>query len=97
MEETDKGVRGAEAFVKEYRKNYYSRNKDRLLAMNLEKYHNNKELRSNQMKEYHNRNRDSILDKKNEKINCECGGRYTTANKAVHTRSKKHLAHLEQC
>lgn len=82
--------------IKEYRKNYYSRNKDRLLAMNLEKYHSNKELRSNQMKEYHNRNRDSILDKKNEKINCMCGGRYTLANKAVHTRSKKHLAYLEQ-
>ena len=82
--------------IKEYRKAYYERNKDHIKAINLEKYHNSKDARIEQMKEYHIRNRDSILEKKNEKITCECGGRYTSANKAVHERSKKHIAFLEQ-
>jgi len=41
-------------------------------------------------KEYYQDNKEAIKQKANEKFSCECGGRYTTANKAQHMRSKKH-------
>jgi len=82
--------------IKEYRKNYYQNNKDHIKQLNLEKYHSNKDLRTEQVKEYYSRNRDNILEKKNTKCLCECGGRFTNTNKSMHFKSKKHIAYLEQ-
>lgn len=41
-------------------------------------------------KEYYRDNRDTILAKKNEKYECQCGGRYTRVNRATHLKSLKH-------
>jgi hypothetical protein len=40
-----------------------------------------------------NANRTQIKTRANTKIACECGGKYTLANKSVHLRSKKHSRH----
>ena len=38
-------------------------------------------------KEYREKNQDKIK----EKLNCECGGKFTYSNKSMHLKSKKHL------
>ena len=50
-------------------------------------YQSNKELIKENMKQYRQDNK----QKANEKFNCECGGRYTRTNKAIHFKSNKHL------
>jgi len=64
---------------KEQIKNYYQENKDTLNDNN-----NN----------YYLENKNKILEKKNEKFNCKCGGKYTYANKAQHLKSKKHINYI---
>lgn len=55
------------------------------------------------MKAYREKNKDKILEynKKyfsvhnpNEKFNCDCGGKYSRANKSKHILSNKHLKFL---
>ena len=45
-------------------------------------------------KQYHEKNKDIIHAKKNEKHDCICGGKYTTAYKAQHEKTKKHQEYL---
>ena len=59
---------------------YYQRNKERFIRVNRNYYATNKEVRK------------KIA---NEKFNCECGGKFTRANKNVHIKTKMHLKHLE--
>ena len=42
--------------------------------------------------EYHHDNKEVIHIRKNEKHRCPCGGKYTTAHKAIHFKSNKHRA-----
>tara|TARA_R110000772_G_scaffold29027_1_gene72856 strand:+ start:685 stop:1194 length:510 start_codon:yes stop_codon:yes gene_type:complete len=49
-----------------------------------------------EIKQYYLKNRDNILLHKKEKINCECGGRYTRTVKARHLKCKKHLKNTLQ-
>jgi len=51
-----------------------------------EYYQDNKE----HFKQYRQDNKEAIKQYKNEKFSCECGGCYTTANKARHIKSNKH-------
>ena len=54
-------------------------------------------------KEYREKNKELIQNKKkiyyqnilSEKINCDCGGKYTINNKSCHIKTKKHQAYLE--
>ena len=46
--------------------------------------------------EYYKENREQIIKKQNEKCECECGGRFTKTNKALHYKSKIHKLYLEQ-
>ena len=47
-------------------------------------------------KEYRQNNKEAIKQKANEKFSCECGGCYTTTNKARHIKTKKHLNFINQ-
>ena len=42
------------------------------------------------IKIYHEANKDKINIKRNQKIDCECGGKYTIRNKSSHFKSKNH-------
>ena len=64
-------------------------------AYKKEYYENNKEVRLKQVKEYREKHKDEIKVKLNEKIECECGGRYTLYNKKTHMKSKKHIKYEE--
>jgi hypothetical protein len=44
---------------------------------------------------YYQKHKDNILEKRKEKIICDCGHTYTKSNKARHMKTKKHLQYLE--
>lgn len=50
----------------------------------------NKDLKRKTEREYYQKNKQKVLEKKNKKCICECGGSYTNANKSKHIKSKKH-------
>jgi len=70
------------------RKEYLETHKDKI----KEYLEENREKILEQTKEYREKNREKIREKNNIKNNCDCGGKYTTANKATHFKSKKHLS-----
>ena len=72
---------------KEYFKEHYQQNKDKIKEYNEK----NKEKIKENMKEYYQQNKDKLKEKTSVKINCECGGKYTRHNKSAHFKSKKHL------
>lgn len=47
------------------------------------------------IKQYYLDNKQAISNYKNQKHNCPCGGKFTTSNKSVHQKTKKHKAYLE--
>lgn len=55
----------------------------------------NKQIISEKHKQYYKNNKKIISERKNEKIECECGGRYTQGSKARHFRSNKHQEYLK--
>ena len=73
----------AEAYkekIKDYQKEYNVNNKEAIANYQKEYYEINKEIIANQQKEYYNDNRNKILEHKNIKNNCACGGTYTNTN-----------------
>lgn len=68
-------------------KQYYNDNKEQILQQKKQYKIDNKEQITQQMKQYYIDNKERL----NHKTNCECGGRYTTAHKAKHLKSNKHL------
>jgi len=53
-----------------------------------------KDCRKKWDKKYYEENREKIFKKKNEKFDCECGGKYTYINKAQHLKTAKHQSYL---
>jgi hypothetical protein len=51
----------------------------------------NREIINEKAKQYREQNE----EKRNEKFKCECNGRYTKSNQALHFKTKKHLKYLE--
>ena len=51
----------------------------------------NKEKRKEKSKQYYIDNKEKLNEKRSEKTDCQCGGKYTQANKSVHLKSKKHI------
>ena len=78
-------------------------NKDELLK--FEKYyiqHNNcvnkqtpGTTRKEQSKKYYDNNKDMIKNKYSIKNICQCGGKHTNGNKAVHEKTIKHINYLK--
>ena len=71
---------------KEYRKQYRLDNKEEIKQKRKEYYENNKD----KIKQY----QESKRDYKQEKFNCDCGGRYTRQSKTHHYKSKKHQSYM---
>lgn len=68
------------SYHKNYNKQYYLQNKNKL----LEKY-----------RHYRHLNRNKILEYNKKKFICICGSQISRINKARHLRSKRHLKYLE--
>ena len=59
------------------------------------KYHqNNKEYRNENRRKYYLDNKDATDKKRNEKFNCECGGRYTRSGKSQHFKTNIHKEYI---
>jgi hypothetical protein len=72
--------------IKENQKEQYQLNKDKI----KEQYQLNKDKIKGKIKEYQENNK----EKRSEKFDCECGGKYTYTHKATHSKSKKHTDHI---
>jgi hypothetical protein len=59
-----------------------------------EYYRDNKEAIKILHKQYRENNKELIKQKKNQKFNCSCGGKYTKTNKAQHFKSNKHRSFI---
>ena len=88
------------------KKEYYEDNKELILdnaknyrVKNKEKINqyreDNKEKILEGMKKYREENRIQLLEKKKEKFNCECGGKYIRSGKLVHFKTIKHCQYIE--
>jgi len=74
-----------------YNKKRYEDNKEAINEQKKQYYEDNKEAINEQKKQYYEKNKEAINAKRNIKHNCDvCGGKYTTAHKAIHFKSKKH-------
>ena len=82
------------------RNEWYQDNRDKVLKNKREHYQNNRDERLEHAKEYYQKsakkikkyrddNKEKIQAYKNQKHDCECGGRYTTSHKALHEKTKK--------
>jgi glutamyl/glutaminyl-tRNA synthetase len=80
--------------IKAYRKDYYLKNKDKLITSSKSYYDDNKQKCLDRMKEYREANKSILNEKKNTKCECVCGASITITNKSQHLKSKKHQNYL---
>tara|TARA_R110000796_G_scaffold137416_1_gene253499 strand:+ start:3255 stop:3704 length:450 start_codon:yes stop_codon:yes gene_type:complete len=72
---------------KEYQKGYRNDHKAQITQYRED----HKDQQEEYQKQYHIQNKAQIHKRKNTKVGCDCGGRYTYANKAQHFDSDKHF------
>lgn len=77
--------------VKQYRKEYYQKHKETMNKQTYNYYINNREHVLELQKNYRSKNLESINAARNQKCECECGGKFTFTNRSRHLISKKHL------
>jgi len=73
--------------IKQQRKIYEEINKEEL----KKKREENKEHNNNISKQYYNTIKDTLLEKRKEKMTCECGSICRKADISTHYKSKKHI------
>lgn len=76
--------------IKQYYKEYYENNRDRILEHIKEYQKEHYQLNRNQILEQQKEYREHNADKLKEKNVCNCGGCYTTDNKSKHFKTQKH-------
>ena len=74
-----------------YQKNFECVNKQIAGRTKKEWYQDN----INYNKNYYQNNIDIIKQRRNEKFNCSCGGKYTRTGKSQHKKTKKHIKYIE--
>ena len=74
--------------IKQHKKQYYENNHEQIKQQHKQYRKDN----AGHIKQHREDNKEQI----NQKHNCECGGKYTNANKACHEKTQKHQKHLEQ-
>ena len=82
--------------IKEYKKNHYDNNSDKILEHNKQYREDNKELIKESKKKYYDNNSDKILEKLKEKITCECGCILSRINLNRHRKTDKHKKMIEE-
>jgi hypothetical protein len=76
--------------LKEYFRERYMKNKDKISEYKKEYQKSNKAKISEHKKEYYVQNKQTINSKQLKKCNCPCGMSYTVGHKARHLRSLNH-------
>ena len=89
--------------IKEKAKEYYEINKDKIKEYRennkdkrKEYYQENKDKIKEKTKKYKEKNKEHIKEINKQKINCDCGGKYTHTNKASHMKTKKHIDYINK-
>ena len=77
---------------KESDKEYRLKNKEKIDEKSKEYREKNKEKIAVKDKEYYEKNKEKL----NEKIDCECGGKYTYCHKSRHMKTQKHINYIEK-
>lgn len=72
-------------------KEYREENREQIRARGRQYYAENKQKCNEKDRRYRQNNKEKI----NEKHNCECGGKYTSANKSLHMKTKTHTEYME--
>jgi hypothetical protein len=72
------------------REQYYQDNKEDIDEYHRQRYQNNKQEINEHQRQYYRDNKEERNRKANEKHNCQCGGKFTNANKSQHEKSQKH-------
>ena len=57
-------------------------------------YIDNREQQLKKVKKYYENNKQQIIEHKNQKHNCLCGGKYTQTHKATHLKTAKHQNYI---
>ena len=92
---------------KEYHKDYYKENTDKIKLRSKEYREKNIDEIKDYMKEYREKNAEKIQikrkeycdknnEKRNEKFTCPCGGKYCYSSRSTHMKTKKHQKYLEE-
>jgi hypothetical protein len=79
---------------KEWNKQYFQKNKEKITVRTYEYRANNKEQDKQYHKKYYENNKVSILEKDKQKYVCECGSTIRIRIKARHIKTLKHQAYL---
>ena len=79
----------------EYDKQHYAENIDHYKEWQKQYYDQRKDHCKEYGKQYYEANKEQIRAKNNEKCDCECGGKFTHANKIRHSKSIKHQQYLD--
>jgi len=76
---------------KQNKKKYYIENKQRINENKKKYYIENKQRINENKKKYYIENKERL----NRKINCDCGGKFTSRHKTEHFKSLKHKKYLK--
>ena len=76
-------------------KQYYIDNKEKYKESRKTYYDNNKEKFKEYTKARYIANKERIKEQKNQKFECDCGGKYTNTNKLQHQKTAIHKTYLE--
>jgi hypothetical protein len=88
-------------FIQEYHQKYYKNNKNKIINYQTQYHKENQEQYKNYQTQYSQENRDKKIttaiqynqqhsEQLKQKFNCECGGKYTFANKMTHCKTQRH-------
>jgi hypothetical protein len=75
-------------------KKYRENNKGVIAERQKEWRGKNKEKTKEAWKEYYEKNKEKLNAKRNEKHECDCGGRYTNRGRSAHFKTKKHVNYV---
>lgn len=81
---------------KEYKKEWYNNNKERIITKVQDNYNQNKEQILEYHKKYYEENIEEIKLKNKEQITCKCGSIFRKSNKSSHEKTNKHIKYIEQ-
>lgn len=78
------------------KKEYYFDNKDKFVEQKKHYYQQNADEIKKRSREYRQENKETISQQRNTKLQCQCGGRYTVANKSAHLKTRLHQDYLNR-
>jgi hypothetical protein len=84
-----------EKTLKEKRHDYYIKNRDKLIALAIERRQKNPEKHQNYNKKYLEKNKEVYREMKNKQFTCEiCNGQFTYSNYNRHILTNKHIKQI---